>query len=274
MASSPAPPRSRLRPFAFILLPLYLSLVIPAYNEAGRLPRNLPLVAAHCASLPLPAPGGWEVLVMVERSTDGTLESARAAAAPFPELHVVDNGPQRGKGHAVREGMLRAAGGIVLFMDADLSTPLTEIERFLAWFEAHPETDVLIGNRRHPGSRIGRPQGWLRRHLSRVFNRLVQGRVLGGEWADTQCGFKAFRQPAAREIFRRQRLDGFSFDVEVLALASALHLRVADLPVEWFDDRATRLNLWRDGWTMLRDLWRVRALVARSLREMPIISNG
>ena len=248
---------------------MYLSLVIPAYNEAGRLPRNLPLVAACCQALDLPAPGGWEVLVVVERSTDGTLEAARAAAAPFPGVRVIDNGPQRGKGHAVREGMLQAVGEVVLFMDADLSTPLTEIGHFLASLAAHPETDVLIGNRRHPGSRIGRPQGWLRRHLSGVFNGLVRDRVLGGHWTDTQCGFKAFRRGAAQKIFRRQRLDGFSFDVEVLALAAALGLRVADLPVEWFDDRATRLNLWRDGWTMLRDLWRVRALVARSLREQP-----
>ena len=250
-------------------MPPFLSLVIPAYNEAGRLPRNLPLVAAHCQALALPAPGGWEVLVMVERSTDGTLEKARAASAAFPAVQVIDNGPQRGKGNAVRAGMLRAAGDIILFMDADLSTPLTEIERFLAWFATHPETDVLIGNRRHPDSHIGRPQGWLRRHLSGVFSRLVKGRVLGHDWADTQCGFKAFRARAAREIFSRQRLDGFSFDVEVLALAAALHLHVADLPVEWFDDRATRLNLWRDGRTMLRDLWRVRALVARSLRDRP-----
>ena len=250
----------------------FLSVVIPAYNEAARLPRNLPQVAAYCAALALPAPGGWEVLAVVERSTDGTLEKARVAAAGFPETSVLDNGPQRGKGHAVRAGMLRAAGEVVLFMDADLSTPLAEVARFLAHFEAHPETDVLIGNRRHPGSRIGRPQGWLRRSLSALYSRLVQRRVLGGAWADTQCGFKAFRRAAAREIFSRQRLDGFSFDVEVLALAAGLGLRVADLPVEWCDDRATRLNLWRDGWTMLRDLWRVRSLVARSLREQPATS--
>ena len=183
-------------------MPPFLSLVIPAYNEAGRLPRNLPLVAAYCQTLALPAPGGWEVLAVVERSTDGTLDKARAAARAFPQIQVIDNGPQRGKGHAVRAGMLRAAGDIVLFMDADLSTPLTEIEGFLAWFAAHPETDVLIGNRRHAGSRIGRPQGWLRRHLSGVFNGLVKGRVLGGGWTDTQCGFKAFRAPAARAVAR------------------------------------------------------------------------
>ena len=207
---------------------------------------------------------------MVERSTDGTLEKARQAAAPFPRIEVVDNGPQRGKGHAVRAGMLRAAGGIVLFMDADLSTPLAEIGKFLDHFAAHPAVDVLIGNRRHRASHIGRAQGQVRRNLGRVFNSLVtRAGLLPGGWADTQCGFKAFRHPAAQEIFSRQRLDGFSFDVEVLVLADALGLRVVDLPVAWFDEAATRVRLWRDGVTMLRDLQRVRPLVARSLREQP-----
>ena len=251
-------------------MPPFLSLVIPAYNEAGRLPRNLPLVATYCQTLALPAPGGWEVLVMVERSTDGTLEKTRAAAAAFPSIQVIDNGPQRGKGHAVRAGMRRAAGAIVLYMDADLSTPLTEIAHFLGWFAAHPQTEVLIGNRRHPDSRIGQPQGWLRRHLGRAFTRVVQDRVLGGSWTDTQCGFKAFRARAAREIFSRQQLDGFSFDVEVLALAAALRLPVTDLPVEWHDDRASRLHLWRDGPAMWRDVRRVQALVDRALRDQPL----
>ncbi len=258
-----------------------LSIVIPAYNEAGRLPRNLPAIAACCDALDLPARAGlplewtagadsYEVLVMVERSTDGTLEKARAAAAPFPRIEVVDNGPQRGKGHAVRAGMLRAAGGIVLFMDADLSTPLDEIGKFLDHFAAHPGDDVLIGNRRHAGSYVGREQGSVRRNLGRLFNSLVlRAGLLPGGLADTQCGFKAFRHTAAQEIFSRQKMDGFSFDVEVLALAAGLGLHVVDLPVAWYDEAATRVRLWRDGLTMLRDLQRVRPLVARSLREQP-----
>ena len=130
--------------------------------------------------------------------------------------------------------------------------------------------DVLIGNRRHRSSHIGREQGRVRRNLGRVFNTLVtRAGLLPGGWADTQCGFKAFRHGAAQEIFSRQRLDGFSFDVEVLALAGGLGLRVVDLPVAWFDEAATRVRLWRDGLTMLRDLQRVRPLVARSLREQP-----
>ncbi len=240
-----------------------LSIVIPAFREVRRLPPNLPRVAQYCDGLRLP--GGYEVLVVIERSDDGTLEAAREAAAPFPGVHVVDNGPQRGKGYAVRSGMLRAVGTIVFFMDADLSTPLAEVGRFLEFFAANPGVDVLIGNRRHADSRIGRAQGPIRRYLGALFSRLVRGRVLPGAWTDTQCGFKAFRAEAARAIFERQSIDGFSFDVEVLALAAGLGLRVEDLPVEWHDADATRVRLWRDGWAMLRDLWRVRALVARNL---------
>ena len=245
-----------------------ISIVIPAYNEARRLPPNLPKVVEACEALHLP--GGYEVRVMVEGSTDGTLDACRAASADCPNVLVMDNGPRFGKGHAVRSGMLQARGDIVFFMDADLSTPLSEMDKFLARFDAYPEVDVLIGNRRHPDSCIGRPQGLLRRTLSPLFSRLVHTAIaLPGSWSDTQCGFKAFRAAAAREIFRRQRLDGFSFDVEVLALAGGLGLRVEDMPVAWFDADATRLRLLRDGWEMLRDLRRVRPLVARSLREQP-----
>lgn len=248
--------------------PIVLSIVIPAYNEAGRLPGNLAKVAACCRELDLPG-GSWEVLVMVEKSQDDTLEAVRAAAKGFPGITVVDNGIQRGKGYAVRQGVLRAQGDIVLFMDADLSTPLAEVRKFLGYFAGHPEVDVLIGNRRHPSSYIGQTQGIVRRNLSVVFNRLVRNRLGAGDWTDTQCGFKAFRRAAAAEIFSRQRLDGFSFDVEVLVLAAALGLRVVDLPVEWFDVKATTLRVFGDGWKMLRDISRVRALVERTLREQP-----
>ena len=245
-----------------ISAPPDLSLVIPAFREVNRLPPNLPRVAEYCDRLGLP--GGYEVLVVIERSDDGTLEKAREIAAPFPAINVIDNLTQRGKGYAVRSGMHRSRGQLVFFTDADLSTPLEEIGRFLAYFHTHPEVDVLIGNRRHAHSHIGRAQGPIRRNLGTIFSKLVRNRVLPGAWTDTQCGFKAFRAGAAREIFARQQIDGFSFDVEVLALAVGLGLRVEDLPVEWYDADATRVRLWRDGWAMLRDLWRVRALVKRN----------
>lgn len=207
---------------------------------------------------------------MVEKSPDDTLEAVRAAAVGYPGIQVIDNEVQRGKGYAVRQGMLRAGGEIILFMDADLSTPLAEIPKFFDYFSAHPEVDVLIGNRRHPASHIGKSQGFLRRALSEIFSKLVRGRIGLGKWTDTQCGFKAFRRRAAAEIFSRQRLDGFSFDVEVLVLAEKLGLQVVDLPVEWFDVKATTLRILSDGWMMLRDISRVRALVGQTMREQPV----
>jgi dolichyl-phosphate beta-glucosyltransferase len=261
-----------------------LSIVIPAYREAARLPANLARIAEFFRRTPLPGvePGEpCEVLVMVEKSDDDTLARCRAAAASLRageealSIEVIDNVVQRGKGHAVRSGMLRARGAITLFMDADLSTPLETIPRFLAHFATHPATEVLIGNRRHPAARLARRQGWLRRRLGGLFSTLVRA-VSGGDAllppaarADTQCGFKAFRQSAAREIFSRQQLDGFSFDVEVLALAAALQLQVEDLPVDWENSPGSTLRLVQDGWTMLRDLVAVRTLVRRTLRERP-----
>jgi len=246
-----------------------LSIIIPAYNEAHRLPGNLPKLLAYLDGLALA--DGFEVLVVVERSGDDTVERCRAIAAHRPELQVIANEVKRGKGYAVRVGMLRGSGDIAFFMDADLSTPLESIATFLAQFRAHPETDVLIGNRRHPQSVIGVRQGFARRKLSDAFNLVVQALILPG-CADTQCGFKAFRKEAAREIFSRQHLDGFSFDLETLLLAQRLGFKIEDLPVDWCDEPASTLRPMRDGLKMLRDIFVVRSLVRRTLTENPLVA--
>ena len=247
-----------------------LSIIIPAYNEAHRLPGNLPKLLA-CLD-PLALPGGFEVIVVVEKSADNTVESCRKAVAARPEVQVIANPVKRGKGYAVRTGMLLATGDIAFFMDADLSTPLASIAQFLAHFEANPGTDVLIGNRRHPRSVIGVPQGLMRRKLSDAFNLVVQALILPG-CSDTQCGFKAFRRRASGEVFSRQQLDGFSFDLEVLLLAKRLGFKVEDLPVDWCDEPASTLRPLRDGLKMLRDIFVVRSLVRRTLREKPLTTE-
>ncbi len=246
-----------------------LSIVIPAYNEAHRLPRNLPVLLTYLDRL-APA-GGFEVIVVVEKSEDDTVERCREAAGGRPEVTVVANDVKRGKGHAVRCGMMRARGEIAFFMDADLSTPLESVAEFLEHFARHPEHHVLIGNRRHPQSVIAVRQGFLRRKLSDAFNLVVQALILPG-CTDTQCGFKAFRAAAAREIFSRQQLPGFSFDLEVLLLAQRLGFRVQDLPVDWHDEPASTLRPLHDGLKMLRDIFVVRALVRRTLAERPLAS--
>ena len=242
----------------------YLSIVVPAYNEARRLPRTLEKMAEFLGELGRP----YEVLVIVERSADGTLDIAARFAAQQAHFQAVDNAVQRGKGYAVRSGMLRARGDFVFYMDADLSVPLAAVTEFLARFGSAPRVDVLLGNRQHAMSRITRRQSWLRRSMGQTFNRILKTSGLASHH-DTQCGFKAFRREAAREIFTRQTLDGFAFDVEVLLLAERLGCSIADLPVEWINSPESKVRIIRDSLGMLRDTLRVRRLVAGNFgREM------
>ncbi len=248
----------------------FLSLVIPAYHEAGRLPRALEELAKFGDGLGFP----FEVWIVVEHGGDETLEIAAAFAARQAHFQVIDNPVHRGKGCAVRTGMLRARGEVVFYMDADLSVPLREVTAFLDQLRAHPEIDVLIGNRQHAGSRITRAQRWLRRTMGQTFNRILQSVALAPA-RDTQCGFKAFRRAAAQSIFSRQTLDGFAFDVEVLLLAERLGHRVADLPVEWINSPESKVRIVRDSLQMLCDAVRVRRLVNEKLAaERPTASPG
>jgi len=241
-----------------------VSIIVPAYNEAQRLPHSLQALRHHFGA------ASWssrlfEVLVVVEHSTDGTLELAREATAEQANFHILDNRVQRGKGYAVRSGMRQARGAIVFYMDADLSVPLEEIDRFLAHFEAHPEDDILLGSRQHPASRIERRQNVFRQTMGRTFNRILRSLSLL-PFRDTQCGFKAFRRPAAQEIFTLQTIDGFAFDVEVLLLAKALGFRIAELPVRWLNSPESKVHIIRDSLRMLLDAFTVQRRVARILR--------
>jgi dolichyl-phosphate beta-glucosyltransferase len=240
----------------------YLSIIIPAYNEVQRLEASITALRAFLQS----APWTHEVIVVVELSTDDTLPLARRLTEGLEAFHVIGHQVHRGKGHAVRAGMLRARGEIALFMDADLSTPLAEIERFLARFDRPPRVDVLAGNRRHSDSAILKHQGFLRRRMGRTFNWLLRA-VAGVRIADTQCGFKAFRREAREAIFAVQKLDGFAFDVEVLLLAEKLGFKVEDLPVEWRNAEGSKVNVVRDSLRMLKDALRVRRLVAAATAE-------
>ena len=230
-----------------------VSIIIPAYNEAHRLPTTLTALAEWMSGSPWPV----EIWIVVEPGTDGTREIATAAAARQPNLHVIANTEQRGKGFAVRTGMRAATGAYLFYMDADLSVPLRDVDTFIEYFATHPEADVLLGNRQHPRSRITIDQSWLRRRMGQTFNLILRQLALTGV-QDTQCGFKAFRRAAAEAIFSQQQLDGFAFDVEVLLLARKLGLIVIDLPVEWRNSPESKVHMIRDSLRMLRDAIRIR----------------
>ncbi len=240
----------------------FVSIIIPAYNEARRIEASITAVLGYLASVP------WthEVIIVVEKSTDGTLDIAQRLAAGKRCMTVVGHDVQRGKGHAVRTGMLRARGELAFFMDADLSTPLPETGRFIARFSEEPKVDVLVGNRQHARSEILTQQHFLRRKMGQTFNAILRT-IAGIRLADTQCGFKAFRRGAREAIFPLQRLDGFAFDVEVLLLAERLGFAVADMPLQWANAQGSKVRIVRDSWRMLCDAIRVRGLVARTLAD-------
>jgi dolichyl-phosphate beta-glucosyltransferase len=214
-----------------------LSIVIPAFNEEKRLPATLDRIDSYLAR------GGWrfsELLVVDDGSRDGTAAVAEAFAARKPFARLLRNPGNRGKGYSVRHGMLEAKGEWALFSDADLSSPIEELEKL--WSAAgEARAQVAIGSRALDRSLIGVHQPAFRETAGKVFNLAV--RVIAGlPYWDTQCGFKLFETRAARDIFRRQRLERFGFDVEVLFLARRLGYSAIEVPVRWNDVAGTKVS--------------------------------
>lgn len=234
-----------------------LSLVIPAFNEEIRLPVT---IRDACHWLRNHVPGNFEIIVVDNGSHDRTIEGVELLLSEIPELKLFSELSCKGKGAAVRRGMLEANGDIRLFMDADHSTGISEVSKVLAKIEEG--ADVVIASRQHPESQIVRHQSSLREFMGKFFNLIVR-RMVGLTMLDTQCGFKAFTAVAAQEIFSRQQLDGFSFDVEVLVLAELLQLNVAEIPVSWENSPDSRVNIISDSLHMFIDLIRLRHMMGR-----------
>jgi glycosyltransferase involved in cell wall biosynthesis len=227
-----------------------LSLVIPAYNEQARLPYTLGEVERYVCSEQIDC----EVLVVDNGSRDATSVVVQQAASRFPRLRLLRT-DRRGKGLAVRTGVLAAQGQVVIFADADLSWTVSDLPRFMALVDPQ-RSPIVIGSREGYGARrVGEP---MYRHLmGRVFNRVVQAIAVPGI-EDSQCGFKALSRDAAQTIFRRQRIDGFGFDVEILYLARRLGYPVHVVPLHWEHKENSRVAPVRDTLLMLSDVLRVR----------------
>jgi len=233
-------------------LTLELSVVVPAFNEEQRLPKTLQNIRAYLKSRALRA----EVLVVDDGSTDATAKVVEASQRCFPELQLISNSCNRGKGFSVRQGMLEARGEITLFTDADLSAPIEEADKLLAVLR-EGAYDGAIGSRALDRRLIEIHQSMFREQAGILFNRLVRW-LTGLPFEDTQCGFKAFRRERTRVLFEQQRTEGFGFDAEVLFLAQLTGLRIAEVPVRWAHNPATKVNLLSDSVRMFGDLLMVR----------------
>jgi len=228
-----------------------LSVVIPAFNEENRLPATLDRVQEYLDADGRP----YELVLVDDGSGDATLAVMNGAAERRPNVHVVSLGENRGKGRAVAAGVAATTGGLVLFSDADLSTPIEELAKLEAAVDAG--ADIAVASRALKRSEIVIPQPGTRVLMGKVFNLLVQGLLLvPGVW-DTQCGFKLFRGTSGREVFAALTTDGFAFDVEVLHRARRRGLRIAEVPVSWSHSAPTKVR-WRHPLQMFRDLLRIR----------------
>jgi glycosyltransferase involved in cell wall biosynthesis len=247
---------------------LTYSFVIPAYNESSRIRPTLDALLRYTQEQ------SWdvEILVVNDGSTDDTAQVVREYGKQHPQILLVENPGNRGKGYSVRNGMLHARGDVCLFTDADLSSPMTEAPKLFAAIAQG--ADIAIGSRWLRTELQTERQPLYRQAFGRIFN-LALRIILGLRFADTQCGFKAFRRDAAQQIFPLQKIERWGFDPEILFLARRAGLKTEEVPVVWAHSEGTRLNPFRDGLRMFVEVLRIRWYsIAGEYSGCPVPSPG
>lgn len=232
---------------------VYLSVIVPAFNEAERIGKTLRRLHSYLAQVSLSA----EILVMVDGASDQTAAVVRQLAREIPDLTIFERAVNRGKGFTVKEGMLAAKGQLRLFCDADNSTDIAHFDKMKPLFDQG--FDVVIASRNDAdvaGAEQAVAQPWYKRAIGRLGNRIVQRLAVRGIW-DTQCGFKAFRAAAAERIFSQTTIERWGFDIEVLALAQALNYRIGIIPAHWINDERSHVRA-TDYLRVLTDTLKVR----------------
>jgi dolichyl-phosphate beta-glucosyltransferase len=230
---------------------MYLSIVIPAYNEEGRIGTSLTEIYSFLKKRNY----DFEIIVVDDGSKDKTLNLLSEYSQNIPNLIVLKNESNQGKGFSVKKGVLNSKGDIILYTDADLSTPIGELDKLIYWLdEGYP---ISIGSRDLPESQVNRHQAWYRELMGKIFNRIIR-LILNLDYHDTQCGFKCFRNDAALEIFKGLRLCGFSFDVEMLFIAKHRGIKVKEVPIRWHNSPESKVKIVRDSSKMLWDILKLR----------------
>ena len=230
--------------------PTYLTMLIPAYNEESRIGETLEGMVGYFKNKDVRT----EILVVDDGSTDGTRQVVKSFKGDEVPVRLIGYQENRGKGFAIKTGMLEAQGTYVLFADADMSTPVEMFERF----EPHlaKGADVVIGTRKTEGAYVGRHQPFYREIMGKVFTSL-SNTILGLQVSDFTCGFKCFHRRTIEPVFDVQRIAGWSYDTEILFITKIKGFTIHEVPVEWFNDEATRVKLWKNVFTCLIELFEI-----------------
>ncbi len=243
--------------------PVDISVVVPAYNEAQRLP---PFLTTARDYLDAKYPNSYEVIVVDDGSRDGLGNILAEMTEAWPQLAVATHFENRGKGAAVRTGILAAGGGKILFADADGATPIEEEAKLAEAIAAG--ADIAVGSRLLAAAGVERSRNWARGLAGRLFAAVAR-RLLNLSVRDTQCGFKMFRAEPARRLFSTARENRYLFDLEILALAARFQYRVAEVPIRWHEVPGGHLRLSREAPRVLRDLWRLHRRLRSEAFEVP-----
>lgn len=233
------------------------SIIIPAYNEEKRIVPSLHAIHDYCSAKNMKC----EIIVVDDGSDDNTRAVSSESIARIPQLKVIGYDTNRGKGYALRTGVLAAKGDYVLLTDADLSTPIEELSK-LMHFMHNSTCEIAIGSRALEGSLIVKKQPWWRQTMGKLFNKIVRILVID-DFHDTQCGFKLFRGDCARFLFKQARVDRFAYDVEILALAKKYGYRIGEVPIKWINSAPSKVNPLTDAARMLLDLLKIRARLGK-----------
>lgn len=231
-----------------------LSIIIPAYNEEKRIEKTIQNIVSYLSKK---FADNYEIIIVDDRSKDKTVEIVKKLSRENEKIKIMVNEENYGKGYSVKKGMLNAQGKYLLFSDADLSTPIEELDKLLFWIEKG--YDIAIGSRSLKDSQVIVHQPFYREMMGKIFNKLVKIWCLS-DFVDTQCGFKLFKKEVAKKIFTQTKINRFTFDVEILYLAKRNGLRIKEIPVRWINSPASRVNPIFDSLKMLIDLLQIRFL--------------
>ena len=238
-----------------------ISIVIAAYNEEKRIGKSLLKIKDYLDAQDF----AYEIIVVDDGSTDNTRQVAIGYKPEIANLKIISYPKNKGKGYALRQGVLASKGESVLVSDADLSTPIEELSHMLPLISGN-EYDVVIGSRALKPETIIKKQPWWRQGMGKIFNRVVRLLVLEGI-KDTQCGFKLFSGEAARNLFKEARINRFAYDVEILALAKKKHYGVSEVPVRWINSPDSKVNPIFDSLQMFFDLVKIRMRIGKEKKK-------